>query len=138
MPRRRDPEETKAAKGETRPSRRLENIVEFPKVDETPDPPAYLGFEESINLWNEIAPILFAQRILTIADVQALGHLCQLHGEVIDMYSRRIAVPASTLAQLRMYFTEFGMTPASRSRVAGSGAEDGKGNKFGNNGRSGK
>lgn len=132
--RKRDPKETKEAKGETRPSRHLENVVDFPVADETPKPPSYLRLKASKDLWNEVAPMLFAQRILTVADTHALGHLCQLHGEVTQSYKRRLPVSASALTQLRQYFAEFGMTPASRARVT-AGPEDPKGNKFNNNGR---
>lgn len=134
MSRKRDPKEVKIAKGETRPSRHLENIVDFPVVDETPAPPSYLRLKASKDLWNEVAPILFAQRILTIADTHALGHLCQLHGEVLDCYKRKVPVSASALTQLRQYFSEFGMTPASRSKVAGAEPQK-PGNKFNGNGR---
>ncbi len=140
MPRGRKPQpkEQKIAKGETRPSRHLENVVEFPKVDEVPEPPSYVAqFPAGVNLWEEVAPVLFAQRVLSEPDVHALGHLCRLHGEIVDGYERRLSPTASMLSQLRMLFAEFGMTPASRSRVA-SGKDPGKGNKFGSNGQRGK
>lgn len=131
--RRPDSNRDKDARGSRQP--RLENVVEFPVVDETPKPPTYLKLKASKDLWNDVAPTLFQQRILTTADVHALGHLCQLHGEVTGCYRKGIPVAASTLAQLRMYFAEFGMTPASRTKVA-AGDKGSTGNKFKNNGGS--
>ena len=111
--------EQKLAKGETRPSRLpdAESIVEFPMVANVPKPPECLNAEGQA-LWTEIVPILFSQRILTTADVHSLSHLCELHGQIVDGYKRKVKPSASELAQVRMYFSEFGMTPSSRTRIA--------------------
>lgn len=125
--------EQKRAKGETRPSRMADNVLEFPPVERVPDPPKWIN-NIGKELWNEIAPALFKQRVLTHADLHALSHLCQLHGEIVDGYTRRIFPTASQLSQLRMYFSEFGMTPSSRSRVTAVG-EGKKENPFAKNGK---
>jgi len=123
--------EQKAARGETRPCRTAHNILEFPVVGEVPDPPEWLN-DDGKELWNDIAPALFRVKVLTKADLYALSHLCQLHGETVDGYKRRNSPTAATLSQLRYYFAEFGMTPSSRTRIGA--ATDGKaGNKFKNN-----
>lgn len=126
----------KRAKGETRPSRQNkiddENIIQFPQVDDVPEAPEWIYYDDGFELWNEIAPQLYKQKVLTKADVYALAHLCFLHGELVDNSRRGIGSPSASYAQLRLYFNEFGMTPASRTRVPSG--EKGKG-KFGNNGK---
>jgi len=138
-PRGRKPQakEQKAAKGETRPSRQGPTVVEFPKADGVPDPPPWIAYEAGMDLWDELAPLLFAQKVLSTVDIHALGHLCQLHGKIVDDYSRRLAPTAAELSQLRMYFSEFGLTPSSRTRVGttGNGKKD---NPFSQNGQKGR
>jgi phage terminase small subunit len=129
------PDAMKIAKGETRPSRLSgDNVVEFPTADRVPDPPEWLTNSDACALWSETAGVLFAQKVLATADVHALGHLCQLHGEVVDGYRRRIQPTAATLSQLRMYFAEFGLTPSSRTRVSKTGNGE-QGNPFRKNGK---
>ena len=94
----------KRAKGERRPSRRTVNIVEFPKVSELPAPPDWLNADGQ-ELWQEVGPLLFAQRVLSRPDLYALAHLCQLHGNIIDGCRHRIQPMAAELAQLRLCFT---------------------------------
>lgn len=125
--------EQKAARGETRPSRVSVKVLEFPNVDRVPDPPGWLN-EHGQALWKDMAGALYAQRVLTKADVHALAHLCQLHGEIVRDYQRGVEVTAANLAQLRMYFTEFGMTPASRVRT-GKGNDGDASNPFSRNGK---
>lgn len=127
----------KRASGETRPSRQSAEVVEFPAVKAVPDCPLWVTYEAGQKLWNELAPLLFAQKVLTTVDIHALGHLCQMHGKILDDYSRRVTPTASEMSQLRMYFSEFGLTPSSRTRV-GKGADGEKENKFARNGKKAK
>lgn len=116
--------EQKLAQGEKRKCRLPDdNILEFPTTNTVPDPPKWLK-KEGKAVWNEIAPALHAQRVLTTADVYALGHLCQLHQEMVEDIKKGIKPTAADRSQLRMYFSEFGMTPSSRTRIGISG--DGK------------
>ena len=124
----------KAAKGETRPSRVPPSVVEFPLLEKPPKPPSWLSFKASKDLWNDLVGRLMAQRVLTDVDLPALGHLCQMHGEQVDATRRKIAVTAADRNQLRMYFSEFGLTPSSRTRVGAVSGGD-KDNRFRRNGR---
>ncbi len=121
----------KRAKGERRPSQQTVTVIEFPKVSQVPEPADWLNADGQ-ELWRKVGPMLFAQRLLSHADLYALGHLCQLHGKIVDGYRRQIQPTAAELSQLRMYFSEFGMTPTSRTRVGGSGGD--KKNPFERNG----
>jgi phage terminase small subunit len=136
MPRGRKPQPNavKQAKGETRPSRLPAEVVEFPKAERVPDPPEWLTYESAVDLWKELAPLLLSQKILANVDVHALGHLCQLHGKILDDYDRRLSPKASEVSQLRTYFAEFGLTPSSRTRVTPVGGGEKK-NPFEGNGR---
>lgn len=119
----------KFAKGETRPSRtNTAEVLDFPVVHKIPDAPDWVN-DDGRSLWDSMAPALFRQRVLTLADLDALGHLSQLHGEVVDGYRRRIQPTAAQLGQLRMYFSEFGMTPSSRTKIGKAGDGD-KSNTF--------
>lgn len=128
---------TKRLKGETRPSRMAAAalptavVMEFPVVDRVPEPPAWMNADGK-ELWRDVAPMLYAQKVLTKADLAALTHLCQLHGTIVKDFKRDVDVASSDLAQLRLYFAEFGLTPSSRTRVP-HGSKD-TGNRFGNNG----
>lgn len=126
--------EQKAAKGETRPSRQPAlNVVQFPAVEKVPEPPEWLQ-DDGKKLWKEVASLLYAQKVLTVVDLPALTHLCELHGSIVDGYKRRVPPTAAELAQLRMYFSEFGMTPSSRTRVGKPGGGE-KENTFKRNGK---
>lgn len=126
------PREQKEQRGTVRPSREAAAVLEFPKVDECPEAPAFLN-EYGRDLWDQLAPMLYAQRILTLADLPALSHLCQLHGSIMDMYDRRVEPTAAERSQLRMYLAEFGLTPSSRQRVSPAGPGKGE-NPFNRNG----
>lgn len=77
--------------------------------------------------------MLFAQRILTRADLAALGEMCQLYGESQELRRNKQIPPMSMVTQLKAYFAEFGMTPASRSKV--SAGEKRPDNPFTRNGK---
>ncbi len=146
MANRRKPDEEKRAGGETRPSRMNANntfeVLQFPKVNECPDPPAFIqnarsmitGEQYGLDLWNQITEQLVAQKVLTSADGPVLAHLCMLHQKACECYEKAEKPVAADLAQMRLYFTEFGMTPASRTRVGKSG-DTGNKNKFNDNGK---
>ena len=50
-----------------------------PKYQPTTSPPAWLTDSESLTIWNYIAPILFEQKVLTIADIQTLARYCDVY-----------------------------------------------------------
>lgn len=129
--------EQKQLKGETRPCRTSAQVVNFPAAESVPAAPSWVAYGAGLKLWDELAPLLFAQRVLSTVDVHALGHLCQLHGKIVDEYERRNTPTAAELSQLRMYFSEFGLTPSSRTRIGKT--ESGKpDNAFARNGARGK
>lgn len=137
MPRGRKPQtpEQKRAKGETRPSRtELAMVVDFPKVSEVPKAPGWLTNPDALQLWDDLAGRLVAGGLMTVVDQYALAHLCQLHGEIVDEVQRRCKPTSADRTRLQGFFAEFGLTPASRSRVRATDAGN-KGNKFTGNGK---
>ena len=107
-----------------------------PQFDERAVRPKYLSKLE-VEVWNRVAPKLAKQKVLTGADVATLGRYCQLfisylkaqafitaNGISYEGPSGRKEWPEARariqLAQeLLRIEREFGLTPASRSNVAG-------------------
>jgi phage terminase small subunit len=108
--------------------------VDLPLVDAIPDAPDWLPNMHAAKEWNRLAPMLYASRLLTEAALVSLGHLCALHGKIVQLYTAGEAPPASMIAQHRALSNDFGLTPASRGKVvpAQSAKES---NRFANNGR---
>lgn len=79
-------------------------------------PPDSLVNDAAVEMWGTVARILGPLSMISDADLPALVHLCNLHGRVMEMWSDGKVPTASLLTQLRLMMTEFGITPASRSR----------------------
>ena len=129
----------KKARGENRPCRQGLSVVnggaeilEFPVVSDVPKAPDHLS-EKAVEIWDRIATLLHYKKVLTDADLPALAHLCYMNADITKRQGVDADVSASEYAQLKGYFVEFGMTPASRMRI-GVGGNNDKGNQFGNNG----
>ena len=114
---------------------------------EIPPRPAHLA-GEAIEAWDHLVGVLSAMRVLTLADARALELLCETWGRyrdatrslaedgiTIKLYDRHGKVkqvrrnPAAgvqvELARLlRLQLAEFGLTPASRSRVSVAHGKD--------------
>jgi len=104
------------------------------------DPPVWLA-GEAREEWLRVAPHLKKLGLLTVVDVTALGGYCKAFQRwrqaatavdrepIIETAIARglVRMEKEALAQMKALASEFGFTPASRSRVAGAGgAEDEK------------
>jgi P27 family predicted phage terminase small subunit len=117
------------------PGRRPLNAREPKAAPATLTPPAWLK-GVAVAEWQRIAPILHHLGILTEVDDIALAAYCQTYarwrdsdakidefGPVIKgkggfpMISPFFTVSLRSLAQMRAFLIEFGMTPSARSRV---------------------
>lgn len=126
-------DEARKARADKNPQRKIGAVVDFPLTTEPPKPPTWLH-RIGKQMWREFIPQLHMQRVLTTADLNSFAHLCQLHGEAVELYKNKLRPAATDFAQMRLLFCEFGMTPASRTRVRASGDEK-DGNRFKRNGR---
>lgn len=111
------PEAIKKAQGTARKDRVREQGADFKQIEGTPAAPAWLKGEEALAEWKRLAQILTQTRTLTVADVSMLALLCAQFGDVVRKYENKGEPTAAELSQLRMYYSEFGLTPASRTRV---------------------
>ena len=96
----------------------------FPVVTELSAPDWLVG-PDARSEWDRLVGLLRPTRVLTEGDVANLGHYCNLHAELVRRYRTWLdpeaaseEVTAPMIAQLRMFASEFGLTPASRSKVA--------------------
>lgn len=93
--------------------------------------------EDGKRLWGTVVPILYAQRVLTKADVPALEQMCVMYDQHSKFNKSGVPIPSAERNALRLYFNEFGMTSSSRTRIhpAGNGQKE---NPFRNNGNRAK
>ncbi len=94
------------------------------------EPPEWLTGPEATAEWLRVTPLLAAAMALKEADLSALGHLCNLHGSIIKKYRANLTPTGTELQQLRMFYADFGLTPAGRLKIApmrGSGDGDDSG-----------
>lgn len=120
MPNPRKPTDLKVLQGTDRPDRAN---PDEPKYEATSGsaPPDWLDGPEAVKEWGRIVAILEEHRVLTAADLSALGHLCNLHAVCVKKTRLGGGPTAAELTQLRLFYTEFGLTPASRSKVSSVG-----------------
>lgn len=125
MPRRRTSNAAKELKGTDTPAREWDE-PDFEVATGQPDPPGWIDSDlsdaeqmEARREWKRVVDELVHLGILRTIQFSVLAHYCKLHAR-----SALSKPSAADLTQLRLYATEFGMTPASLSK-AGSGRKSG-------------
>lgn len=108
--------------------------VELPILSDVPSAPDWLPNAHAVKEWDRLAAILTANKLLTDCDLSPLGHLCALHGKLLQLYTAGEAPTASLLGTLRNMYNDFGMSPVARGKVKPVGETE-KGNRFANNGK---
>lgn len=116
----RKPRMLKLLQGTLQPCRDTPNEPQYP--DASLEPPAYLDAAERKH-WDFIAPLLASVRILTEADRTALSRYCVLQQAFVetkkllkkDEYALDRLLKINV--QLRGVESDFGLSPASRSRI---------------------
>lgn len=131
------PVEAKKQRGTFRPGRENPNAPEPEVLAKTPPCPAHLQ-GEARKEWRKIARFLVGVQVLSVGDLDALAAYCSHFQIWLDAKAKvaqagavilnpktqwfeispylKVADDAST--QMRRFMVEFGMTPASRSRVS--------------------
>lgn len=92
----RKPPQLKAVAGTARKDRADAPAVELPLVSATPEAPDWLPNAHAVKEWDRLAPILTANKLLTEAGCSALGHLCALHGKIVQLWAARSAKKPAT------------------------------------------
>ena len=135
----RKPTQLKAIAGTERKDRASKKAdVELPPLADVPEAPDWLPNAHAVKEWNRLAPILVANKMLAEADLGTLGHMCALHGKIVQLYAAGEAPAASMVGTLRTLQNDFGLSPVARGKVTPTGSEEGKGNPFKANGKRGK
>ena len=128
------PRTLKVIAGTDRKDREPDNVVDLPTISNVPPAPDWLPNAHAKKEWDRLAPILVANKLLTEAGLQALGHLCALHGKTVQLYAAGEAPNASMVGQLRNLINDFGLTPVAQGKVKPAG-EGPTSNAFSKNGK---
>lgn len=119
--------------GTSRPDREVHDAPEYDAVDSFPEAPEHLNVD-GVEMWNNLGPQLITARVLQTVDLYSLEQLCFAWQRFRQKAKAGMELTAAEDSALKGLFSEFGMTPAARRKVA-AGAEKPAGNKFANNGR---
>ena len=144
MARRPGPHHLKVLQGTARVDRPAPAPLEQPTYRQLPDAPGFLD-AHGVRYFTEMGEILIANRLLTALSYGPFCVLCALHQKLTVLLSAGELPPGGVLSQYRMLCCEFGMTPASQTRVGpmvgnplkpgqGGGDPPAPGNRFAQNG----
>lgn len=130
----RKPFQLKVLEGTDRPDRMPDALIDYEALEELPPPPDWLPNAHAMREWERLGPVLLRAKLLTFAGTQAFGHLCALHGKIVQLYAAGESPNAAYIAQLRSLFNDFGLTPVAQGKVRPIGQEKPQ-SRFGNNGK---
>ena len=128
------PRALKVVAGTVQPCRDEKPAVELPTISEVPAPLDWLPNAHAVKEWERLAPILVANKLLTEAGLSAFGHMCALHGKIVQLYAAGESPHASMVSQHRGLINDFGLTPVAQGKVRPAGEGPAK-NAFSRNGR---
>lgn len=145
MGRPRKPTNLKVLEGTDRADRANPNEPKPNDLSATAQPPEWLG-DNGKEAWSDLLPVLRGMGVVTIADPMAFALLCDALGEYIDArawlkehedvyavaskdgdltWRKRpeVEIAQDAWRRAKTMLTEFGLTPAARSRVSGKAAD---------------
>lgn len=76
--------------------------------------------------------MLVNNKLLTDAGLMAFGHLCALHGKLVQLWAAGESPTGHMLSQYRALINDFGLTPVAQGKVKVAG-DNPKANPFANN-----
>ena len=123
----------KVLAGTTRPDREVQDAPEYDLIDQFPEAPQHLN-PDGAEMWRNLGPQLVKARVLQVVDLYSLEQLCFSWQRFRQKAKAGMELTAAEDTALKGLFSEFGMTPAARRKVASAG-EKPAGNRFGNNGK---
>lgn len=123
MPNPRKPPALKLLAGTDRKDRQEPaDVPKFEQVTEFPEAPQTLN-ADGAKAWQDLGPQLVAAGVLQVVDLFALEQLCYAWQRFRKKAKADMEMTASDDNALKALFSEFGMTPAARRRVAANLAE---------------
>lgn len=125
----------KVLSGTSRPDREVPDAPEFDLIDDFPSAPQHLN-ADGAEMWNTLGPQLVAAKVLQVVDLYSLEQLCFAWQQFRKKAKADMESTAAENTALKALFSEFGMTPASRRKVA-SGGDKKPSNPFTSNGKRG-
>lgn len=111
------PHALKLLQGTAQPCREAKEAPEFAPVRAFPDPPQHLNLDGA-GIWKDLGPKLVAAGVLQEVDLYPLEQLCYAWQRFRKKARADMDVTASEDNALKALWSEFGMTPAARRRVA--------------------
>ena len=117
MGRKATPHNLKVIAGTDRPDRDPKDMPEFQPVREFPEPPQWLN-ADGVAIWNDLGPKLVSAGVLQEVDLYPLAQLCHAWQRLVQKAKAGVDITASEDNALKALWSEFGMTPAARRRVA--------------------
>src|ERR1700682_3271910 len=95
------PASLKAIAGTIRPFREAPTGVSLPPVPAASPAPDWLPNAHAVKEWGRLAQMLVANALLTEGGLSVLGHLCALHGKLVQLWAAGETPTAALLAQYR-------------------------------------
>ena len=123
----------KVLAGTARADRQTPDAPEYDLVSDFPDAPQHLN-ADGAEMWCNLGRQLVKAKVLQTVDLYSLEQLCFAWQRFRQKAKAGMELTASEDNALKVLFSEFGMTPASRRKVSASG-EKAKGNPFEKNGK---
>ena len=111
------PKGWKVLSGTLQKCREPKDVPDFEPVKVFPDPPLHLNTDGAA-AWSDLGPKLVAAGVLQVVDLYPLEQLCYAWQRFRQKAKAQMDVTASEDNALKALWSEFGMTPASRRRVA--------------------
>lgn len=127
------PKHLKILAGTNQPCRDRQALVDYDPLVGIPPPLKWLPNIHAKNEWKRLCEILIPNNLLAQADLSTLGHLCALHGKIVQKYQAGTAPSASEAMTLRAMQSDFGLSAVARAK-AKPVQTDKKQNKFSNHG----
>ncbi len=109
-------------RGKPNHGRRVNELEPKPAAVRGALPPSWLG-AKGAKLWTGLIDVLTGMRVLTSADLDGVALLCSCYEEFLESKRKRRGSKGREASmdrwqrQLRAWLTEFGLTPAARSRL---------------------
>src|SRR4051812_24207418 len=111
------PPSLKVISGTARADPAPERSVEVAPLADIPSPGDWLPNVHAVNEWRRLAPLLVANKLLAESDLSTFGHMCSLHGKMVQLWAAGEAPTGHLIAQYNALASAFGLSAAWRGKV---------------------